>query len=295
MSRFWYNLRVKKILAVSGGIDSMVLLDMFYKSEPGNILVAHFNHGTRPSADTDEDFVRNKCEELNIPFESSKLLLGEGVSEEIAREKRYAFLYHVANKYQGEICTAHHVDDLMESVAINLIRGTYWRGLSPFGNKDIVRPLVERGMDKTDILRYAGENQICFRQDPTNYENTYLRNRVREKLRELETEKREQLFGLCERQRILREEIESEVVKLAEFLIIKYSDREIKFRRDFFKNLDTNIAEEVLRLLCAKRGISLTKPQLMNFVSATCDYQPGKKFNLPKDKMAVMGRDFVRF
>ena len=60
MSRIWYNLRVKKILAVSGGIDSMVLLDMFYKKEPANILVAHFNHGTRDSADADEKFVKGR-------------------------------------------------------------------------------------------------------------------------------------------------------------------------------------------------------------------------------------------
>lgn len=294
MSRFWYNFRVKKILAVSGGVDSMVLLDIFLKIEPENIVVAHFNHGTRPSADIDEEFVRQKCKEFGIPFESSKLLLGEGVSEEEAREKRYAFLYHVANKYQGEICTAHHIDDLLESVAINLIRGTYWRGLSPFGNKNIVRPLISRGMDKTDILRYAGRNHLCFRQDPTNHEEIYLRNRVREKLRWLEVEKKKRLWELSERQRILRAEIEESVKKLADALTIEYSDDEIKFRKDFFTELENNVAEEILRALCLKRNISLMRPQLADFLDAIRKYQPGKKFNLPKNKMAVVGKDFIR-
>lgn len=294
MSRIWYNFRVKKILAVSGGVDSMVLLDIFLRREPENIVVAHFNHGTRPSADIDEEFVRQKCEEFGIPFESSKLPLGEGVSEEEAREKRYAFLYHVANKYQGEICTAHHIDDLLESVAINLIRGTYWRGLSPFGNKNIVRPLISRRMDKTDILRYAGRNQLCFRQDPTNYEEMYLRNRVREKLRGLEVEKKKRLWELSERQRILRAEIEESVKKLADALTVEYSDDEIKFRKDFFTELENNVAEEILRALCLKRNISLTRPQLMDFLDAIRKYQPGKKFNLPKNKMAVVGKDFIR-
>ena len=294
MSRFWYNFRVKKILAVSGGVDSMVLLDIFLKHEPENIVVAHFNHGTRPSADIDEEFVRQKCKEFGVPFESSKLLLGEGVSEEEAREKRYAFLYHVANKYQGEICTAHHIDDLLESVAINLIRGTYWRGLSPFGNKNIIRPLLSRRMDKTDILRYAGRNHLCFRQDPTNHEEMYLRNRVREKLRGLEVEKKKRLWELSERQKILRAEIEEIVKKLADALIIEYSDDEIKFRKDFFADVENSVAEEILRALCLKRNISLTRPQLMDFLNATRKYQPGKKFNLPKNKMAVVGKDFIR-
>jgi len=294
MSRFWYNLRVKKILAISGGVDSMVLLDIFLKLEPENIVVAHFNHGARPSADIDEEFVRQKCEEFGIPFETSKLLLGEGVSEEEAREKRYAFLYHVANKYQGEICTAHHIDDLLESVAINLIRGTYWRGLSPFGNRSIVRPLISQGMDKTDILRYAGRNHLCFRQDPTNHEELYLRNRVREKLRGLEVEKKKRLWELSERQRILRAEIEENAKKLADALIIGYSDDEIKFRKDFFTELENNVAEEILRALCLRRNISLTRPQLADFLNAIRKYQPGKKFNLPKNKMAVVGKDFIR-
>lgn len=294
MSRFWYNFRVKKILAVSGGIDSMVLLDIFLRREPENIVVAHFNHGTRPSADVDEEFVRQKCKDSGIPFESSKLLLGEGVSEEEAREKRYAFLYHVANKYRGEICTAHHIDDLLESVAINLIRGTYWRGLSPFGNKNIIRPLISRGMDKTDILRYAGRNHLCFRQDPTNHEELYLRNRVREKLRGLEIEKKRKLWELTERQRILRTEIEESTEKLADVLTIEYSDDEIKFQKDFFAELENSVAEEILRALCLRRNISLTRPQLADFLDAIRKYQPGKKFNLPKNKMAVVGKDFIR-
>ncbi len=294
MSRFWYNLRVKKILAVSGGVDSMVLLDIFLKHEPENIVVAHFNHGTRPSADIDEEFVRQKCEEFGIPFESSKLPLGEGVSEEEAREKRYAFLYHVANKYQGEICTAHHLDDLLESVVINLIRGTFWRGLAPFGNSKIRRPLVDLKMNKTDILRYAGENHLCFRQDPTNYQDDYLRNRVRESLKSLGKEKKMAVLGLTEKQKILREEIEKNLENLLETILMRNSQGEIFFRRDCFQTEEIATSSEILRSICLEANISLTRPQLLNFLEAIKNYQPGKKFNLPKDKMATISRDFVR-
>ena len=285
---------MKKILAVSGGIDSMVLLDMFCKSESSNILVAHFNHGTRGSADLDEDFVKRKCKEYGVSFESSKLLLGEGVSEEEAREKRYAFLYHVANKHQGEICTAHHLDDLLESVVINLIRGTFWRGLAPFGNSKIRRPLVDFKINKADILRYAGENHLCFRQDPTNYQDDYLRNRVRESLKSLEKEKKVAVLELAEKQKILREEIEKNLENLLETILIKNSQDKIFFRRDYFQTEEIATSSEILRSICLEANMSLTRPQLLNFLEAIKNYQPGKKFNLPRNKMATISRDFVR-
>ena len=92
----------------------------------------------------------------------------------------------------------------------------------------------------------------------------------------------------------MRAEIEEIVKKLADALIIEYSDDEIKFRKDFFADVENSVAEEILRALCLKRNISLTRPQLMDFLNATRKYQPGKKFNLPKNKMAVVGKDFIR-
>ena len=117
---------------------------------------------------------------------------------------------------------------------------------------------------------------------------------MRKKLRGLEVEKKRKLWVLSERQRFLRAEIEESVKKLANDLIIEYSDDEIKFRKDFFTELENNVAEEILRVLCLKRNISLTRPQIMDFLNAIRKYQPGKKFNLPKNKMAVVGKDFIR-
>jgi len=110
-------------------------------------VVAHFNHGTRPSADDDQKFVQKKCAELNIEFFTEKANLGENASEETAREKRYAFLNKIALREKGEIYTAHHMDDLIESVVINLIRGTGWRGLTPFSNN--YHPLLNKTKKKS--------------------------------------------------------------------------------------------------------------------------------------------------
>lgn len=323
-----YNQSVKKILAVSGGIDSMVLLEKFFRTEPENIVVAHFNHGTRTSADLDEQFVFSRCKELKVPFETMKIMLGEGVSEELARQKRYDFLYHVANKYGGEIYTAHHLDDLIESIAINLIRGTGWRGLTPFSDNRIHRPFIERGFYKTDILRFAAENKVLFREDPTNSTDDYLRNRVRSKLLIMPRVEKERLIDFYKRQAIIRHEIEELCESLLNSLLIKNSSdkingevdshgdanftsvfrtesevlSDIKIRKDFFlgnsflgnnENYTEETVEEVLRFICEKIGVNLTRIQLKDFLRAIRTYGTNKKFNLPRDKMAVIGRDFI--
>lgn len=325
-----YNQGVKKILAVSGGIDSMALLERFFRDEPENIVVAHFNHGTRTSADLDEQFVFSRCKELKVPFETMKIMLGEGVSEELARQKRYDFLYHVANKYHGEIYTAHHLDDLIESIAINLIRGTGWRGLTPFSDNRIHRPFIERGFYKTDILRFAAENKVLFREDPTNSTDDYLRNRVRSRLLIMSRVEKKRLIDFYKRQAIIRHEVEELCGSLFNFLLIKDSSHEInggvdlhggadftsvfsaksealsniKIRKDFFlgnsflgnnEDYTEETTEEVLRFICEKIEVNLTRVQLKDFLRAIRTYGTNKKFNLPKDKMAVIGRDFIGF
>lgn len=306
----------------------MALLERFFRDEPENIVVAHFNHGTRTSADLDEQFVFSRCKELKVPFETMKIMLGEGVSEELARQKRYDFLYHVTNKYSGEIYTAHHLDDLIESIAINLIRGTGWRGLTPFSDNRIHRPFIEEGFYKTDILRFAADNKVLFREDPTNSTDDYLRNRVRSKLLIMPRVEKERLIDLYKRQAIIRNEIEELCESIFNFLLIKNSSDEInrgvdshgdvnltsvfraesealcniKIRKDFFlgnsflgnnEDYTEETTEEVLRFICEKIGVNLTRVQLKDFLRAIRTYGTNKKFNLPKDKMAVIGRDFI--
>ena len=274
----------------------MVLLERFFRAEPENIVVAHFNHGTRVSADLDENFVFSRCQKLDIPFEARKVQLGEEASEELARKKRYDFLYHVANKYDGEIYTAHHLDDLIESVTINLIRGTGWRGLTPFSENRIHRPFIEEGLYKADILRFAAKNKVLFREDPTNSTDDYLRNRVRVRLLSLPQSEKKRLVQFYNRQIAIRQEIEEICESTFNSLLINYSDGEIC--KDFFldcKNYTDEVAQEVLRFACEKFGISLTRSQLKDFIRAIRSYGTNKKFNLPKDKMAVIGRDFIGF
>lgn len=279
---------MKLILAVSGGVDSMALLAMYAHAD---IIVAHIDHGTRKSSADDADFVRRKCQELGVKFYETKLELGEGVSEELARKKRYEFLKTIQEKEGGTLCTAHHLDDVLESIAINLIRGTGWRGLTPFYGDELVRPFIISKMWKRDVLKFAGEQNICFRQDPTNYEADYLRNRVRGKMAELDETARVDVINLFEKQNELRGKIEKLVTELTKQTVVGKNFH----KKGLFLVADEKVSLEVLREICLMHGFSLTRKQLADFLSAIKTYTPHKRFNLPKNHFVTILKNYLMF
>ena len=279
---------MKLILAVSGGVDSMALLTMYAHAD---IIVAHVDHGTRKSSAEDADFVRQKCQELGVKFYKTKLGLGEGISEELARKKRYEFLKTIQEKEGGSLCTAHHLDDVLESIAINLIRGTGWRGLTPFYDDELVRPFIIAKMWKRDVLEFVGKQNICFRQDPTNYEANYLRNRVREKMMKLDDAARVDIINLFEKQNELRKKIKKLVTELAKQTVVGKNFH----KKELFLVTDEKVVLEVLREICLMHGFSLTRKQLADFLSAIKTYAPHKKFNLPKNHFVTILKTYFEF
>ena len=279
---------MKLILAVSGGVDSMALLAMYKQAD---IVVVHIDHGTRKSSAEDADFMRQKCQELGVKFYETKLGLGEGVSEELARKKRYEFLKTIQEKEGGTLCTAHHLDDVLESITINLIRGTGWRGLTPFYGDELVRPFIISKLRKQDVLKFAGEQNICFRQDPTNCEAAYLRNRVRGKMVELDKTARADIVNLFEKQNELRRKIEKLVTELAKQTVVGKNFH----KKELFLTADEKVAIEVLREICLMHGYSLTRKQLTDFLAAIKTYAPHKKFNLPKNHFVTILKNYIMF
>jgi tRNA(Ile)-lysidine synthase len=276
-----------KILAVSGGVDSVVMLDKLARGravDSTGAVVAHFNHGIRADSDLDEQLVRRLSGEYGLEFVSCRELLGEGASEELARERRYHFLRKVARERGGKIYTAHHADDIIESIAINLTRGTGWRGLVPLDNPDIERPLL--GATKAEILEYAGQHGLEWREDSTNADPRYLRNRLRSKLASLGSSERQSLLRLYAEQKILKREIDT----LAE----EFVRPDGEYPRELFLGLDDAVALEILRAALAHVGKSATRPQLAEFLAAIRTYQTGKKFNLPGDYLVEFQRGSFR-
>lgn len=260
---------MKKILAVSGGIDSVVMLHMF-RDNP-DAIVAHFDHGIRSNSCDDCDFVERLANSYRLPFFAKHAKLGANCSEETARKARYDYLRQLAKEQNGQIYTAHHRDDLVETVIINYLRGTGWRGLAPLNNVDIVRPLIN--MTKKDIYRYAAEHDLHFREDQTNSDEAYLRNRVRFALQTVPESDRTKIAELAFRQRELAAEIDS---------ILAETGSNANHPRAFFQQNDP-VSLEYLRYILGQQGISLTRPQLNRAIDAICTYAPGKKYSLDKN------------
>lgn len=178
------------IAGVSGGIDSVVLLHVlhsFAETLSIKITAVHVNHGLRgEDADYDADFVRDLCRKLEVPFkvfeaDIRRLARDTGRSlEEAGRDYRYRCFREVLTEEGADrIAVAHHRDDVCETVLMNLCRGTGIRGLSgiPPVNGKIIRPLID--VSRAEIEAYAQFHHLSCRQDETNADTTYTRNRFR--------------------------------------------------------------------------------------------------------------------
>lgn len=191
------------LLALSGGEDSCVLLDLLAEDARRNgftLVAAHFNHKIRgEEAERDAEFCRALAESYNIPFTLGSADVprlarehGTGIEEE-ARAQRYAFFESVMSERGIKLlATAHHAQDQAETVLLHVLRGSGiggLRGILPcrqFGSGYIVRPLLEA--EKSDISRYAREHGLKFVTDSTNSDETYARNFLRSSVIPLLTE-----------------------------------------------------------------------------------------------------------
>lgn len=170
------------VVAVSGGVDSMVLLDIL-SHDPGlKLTVAHVDHGIRLDSTEDLELVKSIAKQKGMSFVYTQLNLSSETSEAKAREKRYEFLHETLKDTKSKaIITAHHQDDVIETAIINMLRGTGRKGLSSLlSHADLLRPLLN--VPKSEILKYAQQNNIQWREDSTNQDLKYLRNYVRHKI-----------------------------------------------------------------------------------------------------------------
>lgn len=211
---------MKYIVAVSGGVDSVVLLDMLAKRNAGSgahsYIVAHVDHGIRSDSAEDEALVRSLAKRYDLPYETTRLQLGAKASEDTARQARYDWLDTIRKKHQAEaIITAHHQDDVIETMIINLLRGTGWRGLCSLRDRDTVkRPLLR--LSRASIIEYAIAHELEWHEDSTNDDVRYLRNYVRYRyVQRLTSRQRRQWITLYESQTDLVRQIDVMSSRLA--------------------------------------------------------------------------------
>ena len=182
------------VVAVSGGPDSMCLLDnLFYLREQlkiEKIVVAHLNHMIREEAKSETEYVEDYCKRHNIEFyvkymdilrKAEEQKIG---TEEAGRNERYSFFDEVAQKVNAnKIAIAHNSNDNAETVLMHLLRGSGVSGLGgikPYREGKFIRPLIK--CKRNEIEQYCEDNKLYPKYDKSNNDNTYTRNRIRNEL-----------------------------------------------------------------------------------------------------------------
>lgn len=177
------------LLAVSGGMDSMCLLDIF-RQLPYSYGVAHVNHQLRGAeADADQQSVERVCQTLDIPFYSisidvkAKALAEKANISDTGRTERYNYFNLICQKHgYTKIATAHHANDDIETLLMRMLDGSGLRGLSgiPLQNGITVRPMLT--ITREEIVSYANQRAIAYREDASNAKEDYFRNAIRHQI-----------------------------------------------------------------------------------------------------------------
>ena len=184
----------KIVLAVSGGPDSIFMLDILNKIRQNpknnlsfNIIVCHVNHMIRKEAEEDETYVINFCKKNNIEYYIKRIDVQKYANnkkvgtEEAGRIVRYEFFDEIMQKTKAnKIAIAHNKNDKVETIIMNLLRGSGSlgiKGIEPKRDEKYIRPIIE--IERKDIEKYCDQNKLEPRIDKTNFENTYTRNKIR--------------------------------------------------------------------------------------------------------------------
>lgn len=288
--------RARYVVAVSGGVDSVVLLHILVEQmRSGHLTVAHFDHGIRDNSVEDRRFVEQLAGGYGLAFVFDEGRLGPGASEATARESRYTFLRRVKQASGAQyIVTAHHEDDVFETTILNLLRGTGRKGLSSLHTTDeLYRPLL--ATPKTHVIAYARKHGLEWREDSTNANDDYLRNYVRHNIMSrFDVAARDHLRRLVNNTHELNIEIDS---LLAEQLHLQPTGDVLD--RRWFIMLPHNVAREIIAAWLRRLGITGFDRQLLErIVVAAKTFAPGKRLDVngryiivvTADQLVITGR-----
>ncbi|MBI9040160.1 tRNA lysidine(34) synthetase TilS [Lutibacter sp.] len=285
----------KLLIAISGGIDSVVLTHLLRKLHY-SISLAHCNFSLRgKESNKDEEFVKELGEKYNLPtytikFNTEEFAKEKGLSTQMAaRELRYTWFEKIlAENNLDYIITAHHKDDVIETFLINLTRGTGLDGLTgiPEVNGRIVRPMLP--FIRQEVLVYATKKKLIWREDGSNSSIKYFRNKIRHKivpvLKELNPNLLETFYNTLENLKG-SQQIIKDCIKNIEKKVISKKNNEIHFNIEILKNLG-NPKIYLFELL---HNYGFTE---WNDIADLLDAQTGKKV-LSKTHQLLKNRDVL--
>ncbi len=262
------------VLGCSYGPDSMALFHLLLemrKDLPFKLVVAHVNHNKRKESIQEKEALEAICEKNSVPFEYMKIeKYGDDNFHNEARNIRYHFFEQICNKYKANyLMTAHHADDLMETILMRLVRGSTLKGYAGFekcvqmSNYQIVRPLYE--VTKDEILSYCKRHKIPYAIDASNFKSVYTRNRYRKEILPFLKKEDPNVHlhfiqfhkKLMEANQFIEKEIEKRYHSIVkedpfELDILKWKEQEPFLQKEILSKLLSNFYEDDLVLLSLK-------------------------------------------
>ncbi len=282
------------ILAISGGVDSMVLLDLivkqYLKQNEYKFMIAHVDHGIRNDSAKDLLLVEQIAKKNGIDFKFIKLKLGPKTSEAKARQLRYDFLYKILTENKADaIITAHHQNDVLETAIFNLIRGTGRKGLTSLKNQPLIlRPLIQYSKDQ--ILEYAKANNISWREDSTNLDLKYARNYIRQTLiPKLSESNKKDLTEIIRDQLKVNDELD---ILLNKFLDQITEDNLIN--KKILNNLPQNMAGEIIASwLRRNKIIDFDKKTIQRILKGSKIGSTSSKYDVKRNAYILVSKDYL--
>lgn len=274
----------KIYIAYSGGLDSSVLLDIFYKLSIKNSLLIeaiHVNHNINKESEIWEDHCKAVCNSINIPLKiiSTQILAKGGGIESAARNKRYEIFTNILEDSE-QILTAHHQDDTAETILLRLFRGTGIDGLigpaetRELGKGHLIRPLLS--LSKKHLKSYADKNGISHIEDKTNFSDDQDRNYIRNKILPLANERWvEPSSRISKTSNLIKNKLDiyKDLFKsnYSEFLL-----GEIDLKK--LKSLEREVIKEILRFSIKEKNIAMPSQKVMEEILKTfIDSNPGPR------------------
>ena len=304
------NSKDKIVLGVSGGPDSIAMLDILrqIKDEMNfEMYVAHINHNIRgKEADADEEYVKKYCEKYNIKCFSKKIDVPTIAqdkkigTEEAGREVRYNYFEEVLIETKSnKIAIAHNKNDKVETIIMHILRGSGisgLKGIEPKRDEKYIRPLIE--CDRTEIEKYCEDNKLNPRIDKTNFENEYTRNKIRNIV--IPYIKQEFNPNIIETITRLSDVIASEDRYIEDTSIVEYkkicileSTNKIELKLKEFNKLDKVIQNRIILLSVRKIFGSTQGIEKVNLedIIKLCNNNIGNKFLKPNKNLKVLIKD----
>lgn len=299
------------LVGVSGGVDSVVLLDILVKLRPVynlTIFVAHLNHGLRgKAADEDEAFVVNLAEKYNVKVYTKKedmLAYADAnkiSSEEAGRVLRYAFFDEIIQRENiQKIAIAHNKNDQAETILMRIMRGTGLDGIVGIKpvNGRIIRPLLF--CSRAEIEAFECAEKLNHREDDTNKENIYTRNIIRNQLiPQLENLYNPNLVeGLSRMGQLLADDleiIENQLEEILQKIAFQRQEKMVSFNRKVFWDLSLGLKRRVLRhAIQSIQGdlVNIEEKHIHNMIQLISQGKTGKEIHLTNGWIAKNNYDF---